>query len=229
MDPKFRNPLEGHPRTVETVDAVGLPTFRITPHVLTPGRAKAADKISFVLFCLLWMGCLYSVATAPRWDLTEAATTLATGLAGGWVIRWVTHYALRRRTEIEMSADTIAVRGWLGWRRYSRLMEHRFALHIHDSAAQEYRNNDYLVREAATKGRVLNLPAYYGSSFHVVMVYAGHRLDLLTVFGQVEAAAVVSRLQYCDRRLNEALEMGRGAGERPENDWYDAAGGMNHG
>lgn len=113
-----------------------------------------------------------------------------------------------------------------GWVHYSRLLEHRFALYPHDWTSWEQRDIDYETRRAAADGHVVNPTVYYGESLHLVLVYAGHRVDLTTVWGQSEAAAIVARLQYCDRCLDKALEMGGGAPKRPEDEWNDAPGGI---
>ena len=62
----------------------------------------------------------------------------------------------------------------------------------------------------------------------MILIYAGQRVDLLSVFGAKEAAAIVTRLQYCDRLLNEAIAMSGGISKRPEDDWAEAPGGMRH-
>lgn len=108
------------------------------------------------------------------------------------------------------------MRRWLFfWRHYSRLLEHRFALQIHDRADEEVRDYDYTAREEAAKGNLIKQQPYYGQSFHVVLVYAGRRADLLTVFGQKDAVAIVARLQYCDRRINQAINMAGGVNHAP--------------
>jgi hypothetical protein len=230
MSPEFRDPLDGKPSTAEAIGADGLPLFRIRPLVLTPLRAKIADACAWVMMAALAVGCIGLFFT-HRSHGFESAVVLFAALLGAWLAAWplVTcglRLAFRRRTEIEMTTDGIAVRTWRGWQRYSRLLEHRFAHVLHDLAAQEYRENDFKGRKAAASGRVIHLTPYYGESFHVVLLYAGHRVDLLTVFGQKDMAAIIARLQYCDRRLNEALAMGGGIPRRPADEWHEAPGGI---
>ena len=150
-------------------------------------------------------------------------------LAGCGLIRGSVRAALRTKTQILMTTTTIRVRRWLVWRDYNRLYEHRFALHVHDHAEEEGRDLDYEARQASVKGNVIRQTPYYSASFHVVLVYAGHRADLLTVYGQKEAAAIVARLQYCDRSLNEAIAMSGGISKRPEDDWNQTPGGLHRG
>lgn len=228
MPHMFRNPLEGYPESYEVVGADGVPSFRITPRVLTPFRAKARDQLFDALLLAMWVSLLYVMFTTNSISKSDVAVIVALGIAASHLMPRALEMALLRRSDILMTADTIAVRGWLGWQRYSRHLEHRFALHVHDRAQEEYRDNDFRVRAAAAHGKVVAPAAYYGSSFHVVLVYAGHRVDLLTVFGQRDAAAIIARLQYCDRCLNEALAMGGGIPKRPEDEWNDAPGGVHH-
>jgi len=66
---------------------------------------------------------------------------------------------------------------------------------------------------------------YFGQSAHVVLFYAGHRQDLLSVWGITIASAIVERLQYCDDCLNKALSMG-GSAQTPADDWPEGTGGI---
>jgi hypothetical protein len=56
------------------------------------------------------------------------------------------------------------------------------------------------------------------------MEVAGHRIDLLTVFGPVDAAAILARLLYLDRELDAAISRGKGVRQRAEDDWDEAPG-----
>ncbi|MNG13571.1 hypothetical protein D3C84_972590 [compost metagenome] len=115
----------------------------------------------------------------------------------------------------------------LGWQSYDRQIDHRFVLLPHDASEHERRRNDLATREAAASGKVVQKPIYYGDSFHVVFVYAGHRIDFLTVFGRKQAAAIVARLQHCDQLLDaEAKRLG-GRNIPPVNDdWHSSPGGL---
>lgn len=229
MQKHFKNPLAGRPRTVEIKGRNGKPQFRIVARELTPFRARMADGVSTVLAVVLLLGCILAFFNAARAGLTEAVMLVGVVLIGERVLKQTLRAALRGKTEIVMTTDTIRVRGWLVWRNYNRLLEHRFALHVHDHAEEETRDLDYEARKASVKGQVVRQTPYYMASFHVVLVYAGQRADLLTVYGQKEAAAIVARLQYCDRLLNEAIAMSGGISKRPEDDWNAAPGGIDRG
>lgn len=90
---------------------------------------------------------------------------------------------------------------------------------------EEQQRHELRSRQASAKGKVIQKKAYYGQSFHIVLEYAGHRRDLLTVYGHKETVAILRRLQYCDQRLNEAINIGSG-GQTPGQDWKETPGGL---
>lgn len=226
MSNVFRNPLEGYPHTIETEAKDGLPTFRIMPRALTPGRAKVAHGMASLMSFGLFIAVAYYIWTVAGIGLPQiaVAAVLLTGVSH--LLPHVCESVLRHPTEIKMTAEAISVRSARGWAQYSRMLEHRFALHPHDRTTWEQRNNDFATRQAAADGHVVSPAVYYGESLHLVLVYAGHRVDLMTVYGRSEAAAIVARLQYCDRCLDKALAIGGGIPKRPEDEWNDAPGGL---
>lgn len=226
MSNVFRNPLEGYPHTVETTGADGVPSFSITPCALTPGRAKAAHGLASLLSFGLFVALAYYLWTVAGFGLPQIAVALVVFAGVSHLLPRACESGFRHPTEIKMTAEAISVRSARGWVHYSRLLEHRFALYPHDWTSWEQRNHDYQTRQAAADGHVVSPAVYYGESLHLVLVYAGHRIDLTTVYGPSEAAAIVARLQYCDRCLDKALEMGGGVPKRPEDEWNDAPGGM---
>lgn len=223
---KVELPLEGSPRAVVRNDANGHPRFRVMPFALTPLRAKLADGIA----ALALLGLLF-VAIAWVIDRLDAplggtASRLAFLVVIYVVVAGVVRLALQKPSWIEMSTEAITVRRLFGSQRFDRNIEHSFALLMHDKAHDEQRRNEFAERKASAKGSVIQMEEYYAKSFHVVLVYAGQRRDLLTVYGQKDAASIVARLQYCDRCLNEAMRMGGGIHERPEDEWNDVPGGL---
>jgi len=222
-------PLSGWPqaRAVPTED--GLPAYAITFAVLTPLRARMLDgcvDAAPVLLPALWLLVAYSLGLL-------ASPTAALGVTTFLVIAVPLLFARRallpvflRPHEIVMTTDTVSIRRGKGWSTYPRQVEHRFALKRHDFALWEQREND-AERAAASIDRKEPKPAFYfADSFHVVLEQAGQRRDLLEVFGPVQAEAILSRLQYLDRVLDAAINMGGGVPNRPEDDWDDAPGDM---
>lgn len=226
MSNVFTNPLEGYPHTIEAAGKDGLPTFQIMPRPLTPGRAKAAHGVASMLEFGAFAAAGYTLWTQAGFGVPQVGVAVAVLAGLSHVLPRVCESVFRHTAEIKMTAEAIAVRGARGWTHYSRLLEHRFALYPHDWTSWEQRNNDYATRQAAADGHVVSPAVYYGDSLHLVLVYAGHRVDLMTVYGQSEAAAIVARLQYCDRCLDKALEMGGGIPKSPEDEWNDAPGGI---
>lgn len=225
MKPDIQNPMAGNPPTEQATDQAGRMMFRVTPRELTPETAECADVLGAVLWLALVVACFFvtsswSVPEFPR--VTAVIGTVALGyLALFW--REICHTT----TEIELRMDSIRVKRFFVWRSYDRGVEHRFLLLPHDDTENERRRHDLAVRKAATDGRVVQKTVYYGDSYHVVLLYAGHRVDLLTVYGPPQAAAVVARLQYCDRLLDQEARRGNG-GEAPHarEDWHSAPGGL---
>lgn len=222
------SPLAGKPRTVMTIMKSGTPVFRVKARALTPRRARAADQVHSVLTVLWAIRCVVAFSNLPSRGLIEILVMVAMFGGGSLVLRGTVRAAMASTTEIVLSADTIRFRRWLFWRNYNRRLEHHFALSLHEGAAEEARAMDIKSREAAAKGRVLKQKPYWGESFHVWLSYGGHPVILLDVYGPKEATAIVARLTYCDRALNEAIGMAGGITDRPEDDWTDAPGGISH-
>ena len=226
MSASFKNPLEGYPQTIETRGPDGLPSFRISLKTLSPERARlahgAADAASLAFLCLT----VYALWVAwAQVGMQECVVALALMLVVAHVLPRVAELVFCESGEIVMSAREVAVRRGRGWHRYNRLLEHRFALKEHDLTAWERREIEYQVRDAGTSGKAVNPTVYFGESVHVVLVYAGHRQDLATVWGLAHASAIVERLQYCDDCLNKALSMG-GAAQTPDDEWAEGPGGI---
>lgn len=227
MHTRFKNPLSGKPYTVESKDRKGLPKFTITPHELTPLRAKLADSANAVLAAALTISCIASQIYHPNPGWGNAIHAAVMYVITYYILAWLVRGIFHRKTTIVMTTDEIRVRRWFGWQCFDRNLEHRFSLLVHDLAKAEQQRHEFEIRQASAKGRVIGKTVYYGESFHIVLIYAGHREDMLSVYGQKESAAIISRLQYCDRCLNEAVNMGGGINNHPEDEWNQTPGGLN--
>jgi hypothetical protein len=227
MSPSFKNPLEGYPQTIEAKGTDGLPSFRIRLRTLSPERAKrahdAADGAWF-FFMLLVAAALY--VGRAHVGLTVCIGAVVLVMVAAHLLPGIADNVLCEHTEIVMSPKAIAVRRGRSQVHYNRLLKHRFALKEHDLTAWEQRAIEYRIRDASLKSnKAINPTVYYGQSAHVVLVYAGHRQDLLSVWGITIASAIVERLQYCDDCLNKALSMG-GSAQTPDDEWPDGPGGI---
>lgn len=224
---RSQNPLSGRPVTYESLDKQEKPKFIIKPLELTPLRCKAADGIQFAIAVALGIACALDILNLPEFFVEPVLKIIAPAVIAYFVLGWMFRDVLKRNTKIVMTTEAISIRHWYGWVRCNRNLEHQFALLNHDKTREEQQRHEFETRRASASGKVIQKKAYYGQSFHIVLVYAGHRRDLLTVFGQKEAIAIVTRLQYCDRRLNEAINIGSG-GQTPDEEWNYAAGGLHY-
>lgn len=224
---RSQNPLSSRPMTIESLDKHGKPKFIIKPLELTPLRCKAVDGMQLAIAVVLGITCVLDILNLPEFFVEPVIRIIAPAVIAYFFMGWLFRDGLKRSSKIVMTTDAISVRRWHGWVRYNRNLEHQFAVLNHDKTLEERQRHELQTRQASASGKVIQKKAYYGQSFHVVLVYAGHRRDLLTVYGQKEANAIVTRLQYCDRRLNEAINMGSG-GQTPDEEWDNAAGGLHH-
>ncbi|MFD2644123.1 hypothetical protein [Pseudomonas japonica] len=223
----MKSPLSGNPPTRALTDEAGRLAFRVMPREITPFRAKLADGISSALGLGLMVASMTAISDWRHPDLSVLVAAFGSAALASWALRFAAREALKTTTQIELSLDSIRVKRVLGWARFDRCLEHCFALLPHDQAERERRRNELDTRFAATQGQVVQMPVYYGDSFHVVMVYAGHRVDLLSIYGRQRAAAVVARLQYCDRQLEqEAKRLGAGNNPHVDADWHHSPGGL---
>ncbi len=223
-----QNPLSGRPVTFELLDKQGKPKFIIKPEELTPLRCKAADGFKFLIGVVLSFTCILAILGLPALFVEPVLRIIVPAVIAYFVLGWMFRAMLKLNTKIVMTTEAISVRRWYGWVQYNRNLPHQFSLLNHDKMREEQQCHEHEVRKASSRGSVVRKKAYYAESFHIVLVYAGQRRDLLTVYGQKEAIAIVTRLQYCDGRLNEATSMSNGGGQTPQEDWDDAAGGLHH-
>ena len=117
------------------------------------------------------------------------------------------------------TSEKFLVRRLVGWKTYDRQLPHKFLLLPHDHAQREREKHDLEVRKAQARGKIVAPRRYYQESFHVCLNYAGHRVDILTVFDRKDAAAVLARLQACDETVDVQVRNGNGGAFRPEDQW----------
>jgi hypothetical protein len=220
-----QKPALRQPRHPRLKDKDGLPIFTLHPSELTPFGAKSADYLGAACGWAVagWLIMVLWKAQNPL--LTDWALALAAAYGLHFVAAWYFREIFKVQTVICMDTKTLSVRRWFWWRHYDRTLEHRFALLLHDKASAEQAKNDLATRQAGMRGAAILKPVYYGNSLHVVLAYEGHRIDLMEVFRPKPAAAIVARLQYCDRLLDEAAKMGNSA-EPLDKEWTKSPGGL---
>jgi hypothetical protein len=228
MADKVIDPLSAWPETAAFNTADGLPAFRIRPDVLTPGRARMADRcIDLATFAMFVVCACLVIAALDRPDWPMQLVFWFALFA--WISRAIRVPIVRlfhKRHEIVMTPSTVEIEHRGRPLKFARDVEHRFILQAHDQAVQEQRQHDAERQQASIDRKVHAPRIYFADSRHVVLELAGHRYDILTVFGPLDAAAILARLQYLDRLLDAAIHRGRGVPNRPEDDWPDDAGGL---
>lgn len=224
MKTSYKSPLQGKPWTVQTEDRNGLPKFTITARALTPPGARVADTVRDGLRIGAACGAVWIVMNEPKPELGFIGFVGIGAYTGYRLLASYTKELLSRRTVIVMSPDTIKVRRWFGWHRYDRLLKHQFVLLGHDQADSEARQNDHEIREASAQGKVITKEPYFGNSYHVSLLYAGQRIDVLTAYGHPQASAIAARLRLCDALLDRTMKMAGGLEDGPE--YEDYTGGL---
>ena len=225
MPPAYENPLSGRPRTLESQDSEGRPVFTIIAQELTPGRARAATALSALAGGCLMVALPFLIARSAHITVPLVAGAVAAGIVCHRAISAAITQALHATTEIVMTTAEIAVRRGADWKRYAREIAHQFLLIPHDRTREEQRANDFGQQKASREGKAVQPAVFYGESFHVVLAYAGQRIDLLTVYRPPRAAAVVARLQLCDELLNRAAGKSHSTGGGPDSEWSRPAPG----
>jgi hypothetical protein len=125
-----------------------------------------------------------------------------------------------------LTLDQFSVEKMFGWRHYDRLLPHRFALVQHDWAQAEQENAEFQAAQAQRRGKLIRKRRWYSNSFHVSFDYIGQRNDVLTVYGQKKALAILTRLNACDNVLDALARRGQGTPLTPEDEWGDQPGAI---
>lgn len=225
MSDTIIKPLSAWPPTVEYTTPDGLPGYRVSAHVLTPERARAADGCAELLRAALFVGCAYALwqVFSPAHFVLQLAVALAVFYAGNALLLRYVPGLFRQTTLIELTTERVGVRRRKACLWFPR-RGHRFKHQLHDRAVWEQRDNDVARQAASIDRQVARGSYYYADSFHIVFDLGGHRYDLLTVYGPQEAAAVLARLQYLDGQLNAAVKIGKGVPEQPRDEWAESPG-----
>src|SRR5437868_6842012 len=129
---KSRHPFDGKPATQETTDESGNPEFLVSARVLTPLRAKIADRLGEAT---AYAGTLACILYAQDHDppgipliCAGACWFLRPLFESGW------REGLKRRVQVAVTGEQFRFRRWLGWISFDRALQHRFGLVIHDLA-----------------------------------------------------------------------------------------------
>jgi hypothetical protein len=223
---KVRSPFAGKPVTRQIADRNGAPAFDVQPCVLTPVRAIAASWLSGLGVVAGFGFGLVGLATAPNPDGGMLTAAIAVPVVGGFALYGALRVLLRKRSRLMLTLDQFSVETMFGWKHYDRLLPHRFALLQHDWAQAEQENAEFQAAQAQMRGKLIRKPRWYANSFHVSFDYIGQRNDILTVYGQKKAMAILTRLNACDNVLDALARRGQGTPLTPEDEWGDQPGAI---
>lgn len=218
------SPFDGAPKTEIVTDDQGRRAFIVTPRYLTPWRFKVARFSANVTAWALMFALVFLVdhmVSEPGWEVLGA-------LIAPWVLwqLWfvIARFMCSRTTRFELTEDTLKVGRLFGSRKFDRTIPNSFALPPHNSAIAEQRKHELIVRQEASKGRVIAKMPIYANSWHLSFVYLGQRNDLLTIYGQQDAEALLCRLQACNDVLNRQAGLAEGLSMSADDDWTDSPG-----
>ena len=225
---RTENPLSGWPTTKPLRKKPG---YRVTAKYLTPERAKITDLAAKAIVAggVVMLGWSYinkQFASSDEFFVVAGVI----GAICAWV--WFRRYKFGRSyfgkvSTVQFRPETIRIKGGMGFKNYDRGLPHEFDYSIHDKAEWEEEKEIEARQNAAREGKKEppKKGKYYRRSFHVVLRYAGQRVDVAAVFGKKDAEALLMRLQLLDQMMDAAKgDIGEPAfaepatqyGERPE-------------
>jgi len=221
---KVRRPFDGKPKTREETDENGNLAFRVIARVLSPARAKIADKLGeTITAALILLTGLYIL----EHDLPPTALLFAAAI-------WVLHplfekawrEALKRNLEMLVTPDQFRFRRWMRWISIDGVLPHRFALVVHDLARQERDKHELETLKAQKRGKIVQPRRYYQDSYHLCYELLGQRNDITEICGRPDAQAVLMRLRAIDDVINARAKRGDGTAIRPGDQWVEQPGAI---
>jgi hypothetical protein len=219
-----RRPFDGNPKTREETDDSGNLAFRVNARVLTPTRAKVADKlgeITAVVLMVLSGLCILDHDVPPTALLFAAAIWFLHPL---FEKAW--REAIKRNVEMLVTEDQFRFRRWMRWISIDRVLPHRFALVVHDLARQERDKHELETLKAQKRGKIVQPRRYHQDSYHLCYELLGQRNDIAEIWGRPDAQAVLMRLRAIDDVINARARRGDGTAIRPGDQWVEQPGAI---
>lgn len=225
---RVESPLKGWPPTRPLRRQAG---FLVEARHLTPQRAKFTDAIGG-LINLGGVVLFFWMLSAEAFVSGEEIFTAIAVIIGLCIVVWRSRRGWGRSffgktTIIEFTPDRIRIKGGMRFLNYDRTLPHEFNFEIHDKAEEEEHEEIATKRKAAMEGKkeLPKVEKFFRQSFHVILRYAGQRVDVASVFGKRDAEALLVRLQLLDQMMDAArgdsttpvyAEADKQYGERPE-------------
>ena len=212
------NPFGGKPLTEVITDSDGSEVFIVKPRELTPIRAICVKILAFITMAAALFAAISNAHRVPdqyEWVwLLLVALIIPLYLCVKFIWRWI----LKKRTTLVLSPEHIKFKRGATVKRLDRALETTFQLFDHDWKEKEAELFDLLVRRAQARGEVIQPEVFFGKSFHIAVIFAGRRIDLLTVYGKRASRNIVDRLNQCNAALNLRTRA-NGLAISPEVDW----------
>jgi hypothetical protein len=219
-----RYPFDGKPRTREETDDNGNLAYRVIAKVLTPARAKVADRLGeTTAAALMMLTGLYIL----NHDVPPTALLFAGAI---WFLHPLFEKAwregLKRNVEMVVTADQFRFRRWMRWISIDRVLPHRFALVVHDLARQERDKHEIETLKAQKRGKIVQPRRYHQDSYHLCYELLGQRNDITEIYGRPDAQAVLMRLRAIDDAINARVRRGDGTAIRPGDQCVEQPGAI---
>jgi hypothetical protein len=219
-----RYPFDGKPRPREETDDNGNLAYRVIAKVLTPARAKVADRLGeTTAAALMMLTGLYIL----NHDVPPTALLFAGAI---WFLHPLFEKAwregLKRNVEMVVTADQFRFRRWMRWISIDRVLPHRFALVVHDLARQERDKHEIETLKAQKRGKIVQPRRYHQDSYHLCYELLGQRNDITEIYGRPDAQAVLMRLRAIDDAINARVRRGDGTAIRPGDQWVEQPGAI---
>jgi hypothetical protein len=218
-----RSPFDGYPQTREETGENGRPRFCVTAKVLTPLRAKLADKLGAATAAI---GAVAGVIYASNHDYPPVVLFAAAGIwFGKPLFEKLWRELVRRPVEIVVTEAEFRFRDWTGrWIVFDRNLPHSYALRLHDLAIPERDQHELQVLKAQQLKKIVQPRRYFQESYHLVYEFLGQRNDITEICGRPEARAVQNRLRAIDDVLKSRFAPGQGTPFKPEDQWARGPG-----
>jgi len=220
---KTRHPFDGYPETTAETDENGRPRYRVIAKVLTPLRAKMADKLGKVTAAI---GAVGGVIYVADHNYPPIALVVAVCIwFGKPLFEKLWREGIRRKVEMIMTESEFSFRTWTGrWIVFDRDLQHSFALRLHDLMKHERDQHEVEIEKARQNKKIVQPRRYYADSFHLSYELLRMRNDITEIFGAPEARAVQARLAAIDEVLKAGAKAGHGTPLKPEDAWADGTG-----
>jgi hypothetical protein len=202
---RVEDPLDTWPPT-SPLDEDG---FLVEAPHLTPDRARLVgilEKLaSFaVLAAAVWVAFTEATVETTADFIWVGVTVLIVWVVATIIIRRLMRRRFSKTARIEVRPDVIRIGGSGGYKNYARDVPHTFELAIHDEAQDEAEHAQRTEEEYRRRGESFEVMKFYRESWHVILRYAGPRVDVATVYGKREAEALFARLQLLDEMMDAA-------------------------